>query len=249
MKNFSRLLFGCCLAVTLGCETPPPDDSLTENLAEAMNPALRPQSLEIVAPDFAATLEKNEHVAVVRIGLIPGARIPEHDAVRRAVYALGDCSLWMTVDGNAQMVTYSAGDADTWAAGQYEFENAGDEKAELVVVSRFENALPEDPEAAPAETSADDTPAGVGTIAADPYFEFSDVSIEPGQSQSLYCEHPCVVYTVTSATIGIPGTENADVLDRNEYFSNRAAWFNRGSNLVVEAEDEPVRLVVFEVKK
>lgn len=247
MKNFSHVLLGCCFVATLACESPPPDDSLTEKLADTMDPALELPALEVVAPEFVATLEKNDHVAVALIDLTPGARIPEHDAVRRAVYALSDCSLWTTIDGDAQMLTYSAGDADTWAAGRYELENASDEEAELIVVSRFDTALPGDSAAAITESSTEDVPTSPEPVAFDPYFETVNIAVEPDESLSLHCEHPCVIYTVTPATIGV--SDGAEVVDRNEYFSSRATWFDRGSDLVVEAEDEPVRLVVFEIKK
>jgi hypothetical protein len=233
--------------VFLACESPPPEDSLTEKLAETMAPAPQPPLFALSAPDSVMTLEKNNYVAVVRIDLAPGDHISAHQAGARAVYALTDSSLWMTADGTAQMLSYSAGDADTWGPGRFKLENAGETEAELIVVTRFAAALPEDPEAEPAQPASGASPTSPALIVGDHDFEMKNLVIEPGESRDLLCERPCVIYTVTPATVGVPSS--GGYLDEADVFANRALWFDSGSTPLMKAGDDTAQLVVFEVKR
>jgi hypothetical protein len=246
-KSAPLLLLGGFLVVFLACESPPPEDSLTEKLAETIDPAPQPPAFALNAPDSVMTLEINNYVAVVRIDLAPGDHISAHQAGARAVYALTDSSLWMAADGTARMLSYAAGDADTWGPGRFKLENAGENEAELIVVTRFAAALPEDLEAEPAQPASGDSPTPPALDVGDPDFEIMDVVIEPGESLDLLCECPCVIYTVTPATIGVP--TSGGYLDEAEVFANRALWFDRGSKPVMRAGNDTTRLVAFEVKR
>jgi len=246
-KTLPLLLLGGGLMVLLACESPSPEDSLMEKLAESMDQSPQPPAFALNAPGSVMTLEKNSHVAVVRIDLAPGDHVSAHQAAARAVYALTDSSLWMTADGTAQMLSYSAGDADTWGPGRFKLENAGENEAELIVVTRFAAALPEDPETEPEQPASGDSPTPLALVVGDLDFGIMDVVIEPGESRDLLCEHPCVIYTVTPATFGVPAA--GGYLDEAEVFANRALWFDRGSKPATKAGTDTTRLVVFEVKR
>jgi hypothetical protein len=246
-KSAPLLLLGGCLVVFLACESPPPEESLTEKLAETMDPAPQPPAFALNAPDSVMTLEKNSYIAVVRIDLAPGDHISAHQAGARAVYALTDSSLWMTAEGTSQMLSYFAGNADTWGPGRFKLENAGEYEAELIVVSRSAAALPEDPEAEPVQSASGDSQTPLALVVGDPDFGIMDVAIEPGESRDLLCEHPCVIYTVTPARIGVPAS--GGYLDETDVFANRALWFDCGTKLVMKAGNDTTRLVAFEVKR
>jgi hypothetical protein len=126
-------------------------------------------------------------------------------------------------------------------------ENTGENEAELIVVTRFAAALPEDPEAEPAQPASGDSPTPPALIVGDPDFEIMDVAIQSGESRDLLCEHPCVIYTMTPATIDVPAS--GGYLDEAEVFANRALWFDGGSRPLMKAGDDTTRLVVFEVKR
>ena len=236
--------FTACLA----CGSPPPEDSLTEKLAEVMDEAPEPPALDVLAPNSVATLEKNRFMDVVRIVLPPGERIPEHDAGARAIFALSDCRLWVAEEGAGAIQSYAEYDATTWEPGRYSLENPGEDEAELVVVSRSGSPLPASVDTPQKAASPDVGSQPLALQFSDDMFEISSLEIDTDMERRLSWEHPCVLYTLTPAMIGVVSDAGGEP-DMAEIFENRAIWLDRGSTLVVKAGADMAHLVVFQIKK
>lgn len=241
--NRSLTVFIIAIGV-IGCEAPPPEDTLAEKLATVMEEAPEPPDLDIVAPEAVATLDRNQLMSIMLIELPPGAQIPEHDAGNRAVYAITDGSLLLKSEDGGDVKTHVIGDVDVWSAGKYAIVNTGGEATRFVVVNRT---------SAPLETVTGDTTAGEGMAQPEPVtvlhsgqnFEVKRVELMPESTVSLDCDNPCSVFTLTPATLVIDAEDGEpDVMD---VFEDRAVWFDGGLTWTAESKESPVGLVVFEL--
>lgn len=249
MLKLNRVSILClCAAVVTACGSPPPpdDDTLAEKLANVMEEAPEPPTLDVIAPDAVATLDRNQLASVLLVKLAPGERIPEHDAGQRALYALTDSSLLLNAGGVDEVQNYSAGEVDVWPRGRYGIENSGDETARFVVVNRT---------AAPLELPTEDVAAADDRAEAEPStvlhsgeaFEIDRIELAPGTTRSVRCDNPCSVFTLTPATIvGDDEDGEPDVMD---VFADRSVWFDGGTTWTVEAGDDAIALAVFEINK
>ena len=246
MLHLNRMTIAClCAAFIAGCGNPPPEDSLSEKLADVMEEAPEPPALDIVAPELVATLDRNQLMSIMLIELPPGVEVPEHDAGNRAVYALTDSSLLLKSEDAGNVETYSVGDVDFWPPGTYGIENTGDEAARFVVVNRT---------SAPLKTAIDDTTPGeemeqpeqVTVLHSGQNFGVERVELAPESTVSLWCDSPCSIFTLTPATLVVDSeSEEPDVMD---VFGNRAVWFDGGSTWTVKSSEDPVGLVVVQLK-
>jgi hypothetical protein len=244
--QLNRLLTILTIAVAvIGCEAPPPEDTLAEKLATVMEEAPEPPDLANVAPEAVSTLDRNQLMSIMLIELPPGAQIPEHDAGDRAVYALTHSSLLLKSEDTVDVETYLPGDVDVWSVGTYGIENAGDETARFIVVNRT---------SAPLETAIGTTTAGeaitqpenVTVLHSGQNFEIERVELTPKSTASLRCDSPCSVFTLTPASLVVDSdTGGPDVMD---VFEDRAVWFDGGSTWRVNSNENEVGLVVVQLK-
>lgn len=246
MKLTRLLLIGFAATLVIACEAPPPEeDTLAEQLGEMMEAAPEPPALDQVAPEAATTIDRNQWVSVVHVTLAPEQRIPEHDAPVSAVYFLTGADLEMATAETSDTASHQAGEAAVWEAGSYSLANIGETEAEMVVVVRTAEALPEALEA-PAETPASEPdPAPLETVITDDDFIVHRLTVEAGQERRVSFEYPCSVYTVTPATLQVPRGE--DETETMEVFEDRAVWFDWQSDFTVQGGDEPTELAVFQV--
>ena len=246
MLHLNRMTIAClCAAFIAGCGNPPPEDSLSEKLADVMEEAPAPPALDIVAPEAVATLDRNQLMSIMLIELPPGAEVPEHEAGLRAVYALTDGSLVLNSDDSGDVAALSTGDVDVWPAGRYGIENTGGEAVRFVVLNRTSDPLA----MTAGDTTSDEAespPESVTVLHQDQDFKIERVELMPESTVSMACENPCSIFTLTPATLVVE-SEGAepDVMD---VFGNRAVWFDGGSTWTVESDEDPVGLVVFELE-
>jgi quercetin dioxygenase-like cupin family protein len=245
MKLIRSLLIGVAAALVISCGTPPPEDTLAEKLGEVMEEAPEPPALDMVAPEAATTIDRNQYVSVVHVDLEAGSSVPGHEAPVSAVYFLTEAALQTTSDDDGDTASYSAGEAAVWDAGTYGVENVGESAAEMIVVARSAEALPEALESPSDEAPTDVAPLPPETLLSGDDFIIQTVAVEAGQERSLRFEYPCSVYTLTPAQLLVPrGDDEVETMD---VFEDRAVWFDWQSEFTVRSNDDATRLVVFQV--
>lgn len=250
MRFTHTFLTVVAVSLILACGNPPPEDTFAEKLADVMEEAPEPPTLDIIAPESVATLDRNEYLSVMLVDLSPGERIADHEAGTRAIYAITASTLMLDLESAGGELDYEAGGADVWLPGRYGIENTGEAAAHFVVATRTGNALPPtpvegaDPEGSPSQSAGEPTEV----LYSDENFEIERVLLTPDSTtRPLRCDSPCAIYTLTPATLVVdqPGADEKTM----DVFEDRSVWFDAGSSMTVEAGGDAVALVVFELKK
>jgi hypothetical protein len=248
MKRTNILIVAAAMILAPACKAPPPEETLAGKLGDLMEEVPEPPALDVVAPEAAVTIDRNQFVSVVQVNLDPAESVPEHDASPSAVYAVTDIVLEKNDGESGETITLAGGEAATWNAGRYELVNAGESGAEMVVVARTAERLSaavEMTEQAEGESPGIPAESQPSALAASDYFRVRQVAVEAGVERRVVCEHPCSVYTLTAASIEVPRYD--ETVEAMDVFEKRALWFDWQSEFTVNAGEQPVALAVFEV--
>jgi hypothetical protein len=246
MKLKRMVIVALCAAVVTACgKQQPPEDSFSGKLADVMEEAPEPPTLDMVAPEIVATLDRNEIVSVMLIDLPAGESIPEHDAGPRAIYTLTDSSFQVDKAGSADIRSYSIGEVAAWSAGTYSIENAGEGSARMVVVDRTSIPLPPQSEASAASEEPTSGSVPPVVLHRDDRWVIERLSLAPESSQAVRCGSPCAVFTLTPATLLVEN-ENGEP-EPMDVYQDRSVWFDAGASWSLETAEEPAAVVVFQI--
>jgi quercetin dioxygenase-like cupin family protein len=245
MRSILPALIAGVFLVTLACGQPE-EAPLTEDLAELLPAAPEQPALLESAPQHVTALFGNGYAIAMRVDLEPGQEIPEHRAGFRAAYAMSECTLRVTADRHTRDHHFLAGEARSWRAGTYSFENVGDSDAHLVMVTRTETPLPE------VSPAGEDGPAMhvdalQGTILiANHAADVFERALAPGKELPLPRAFPRLILAVTPADLNVRDRASQDrffELDRGDVL-----WRDAGPTRLENRGDETARLVIFTLR-
>lgn len=216
-------------------------EAATEAEAPAATEAPAEGPIEDIAaarPDVVSVAFENEYVRVLRFDLEPNEALPPHSGARRVVYALSDYEVdWMEGGEDIGRRAWEAGAVHAHDAGVHAIENTGATTASFVVFERSDRPLPSTPAA------GDDAglPEGARALLSAADLEVLEITLEPGEGQSVHDGGWRAIYSLGDYTIE---WQEGDELTETSWSAGDVHWHEPGPHAATNAGDSVAQWLV-----